>query len=64
MTTKFDQAGILCNLKPLTGNVISMDLHPIQSVEFDRSNLTGRMPLTGNVISMPLTGNVIDLHPI
>ena len=48
-----------------------MDLHPIQPVEFDQSNafnrqcnlngftpiLTGRMPLTGNVISM-------DLHPI
>ena len=68
--------GIQCNLKPLTGNVISMDLHPIQP------NLTGQnQPVKlavnhwgyGHQIRpgiqcnlKPLTGNVIsmDLHPI
>ena len=41
------------HLKALTGNVISMDLHPIRPVEFDWH----LKALTGNVISM-------DLHPI
>ena len=41
------------HLKALTGNVISMDLHPIRLVEFDWH----LKALTGNVISM-------DLHPI
>ena len=28
---------------PLTGNVISMDLHPIRPVEFDRALITGQI---------------------
>ena len=38
--TQFDQAGTQCNLSEFPAS-ISMDLHPIQPVEFDWSNSTG-----------------------
>ena len=40
--TQFDQAGIQCNLSEFPAS-ISMDLHPIWPVEFDRALITGQI---------------------
>ena len=41
MTTKFDQAAILCTGRHT--NVISVNFHPIRPVIYARSNSTGRI---------------------